>query len=363
MQHRPSVAFISGSKAADGIFHGNFQVYRAAQQLAFPSRWFQCVDPSDPDGHYGGGVTLQGWQLPSQVLELGLNRLYKFPSEVKTLPEDRLFLCDPTFLRVANHTTSSRVIVHVHDLRPLTSHGDRWSTRWMFRYAIPRLKHVRRIMVNTEFVRGQLEALPGLDDKIYVLPPHVEISEEAAKAHVARSRERLARAETLRVVYVATDRPHKNLRFYFDLAEALSEERGPRFEFVLVSRLARRSRERLDRTRPANLTVVPFAPDVAPIYETSDLLAFPSLYEGFGLPMLEALSYGMPVVANDLEPMREILASGGTLVAPGDLAAWKEALRTLAEPRAYAVAAIRSMDRATTYSRDRFVPRVPGLLE
>lgn len=362
MPRGPSVAFISGSKAADGIFQGNFQVYRGAQELSLPARWIQCIDPGDSEGHYRGGVSVQGWRLPFRSLELGLNRLFKFPSEVKAAPEDRLFLGDPTFLRLANASTSTRIIVHVHDLRPLTRYGDRWATRWMFRYAIPRLKHVHRIMVHTEYVRRQLETLPGITPEIYVLSPHVEVLPDMARAHADLSQTRQSREGTVRVMYVATDRPYKNIRFFFELARALSDEREPRFSFVLISRLSRGSERELDRIRPTNLTVVPFASHLGPLYMESDILAFPSLYEGFGLPVLDALSYGMPVVANDLDPMREILDSAGTLAPAGDMAAWKEALRALAEPTAYREAAARSVGRAATYSRERFLGRIPGLL-
>ncbi len=51
-------------------------------------------------------------------------------------------------------------------------------------------------------------------------------------------------------------------------------------------------------------------------YEQSDLLAFPSIYEGFGLPVIEAQAVGRPVLTSDLSPMREVAGSGACLVNP-----------------------------------------------
>jgi glycosyltransferase involved in cell wall biosynthesis len=63
------------------------------------------------------------------------------------------------------------------------------------------------------------------------------------------------------------------------------------------------------------------------------LLAFPSVYEGFGLPPLEAFATGVPVVASDLPVVREVTGELAALAPVGDAAALAEALRgTLAEP-------------------------------
>jgi glycosyltransferase involved in cell wall biosynthesis len=63
------------------------------------------------------------------------------------------------------------------------------------------------------------------------------------------------------------------------------------------------------------------------------LLAFPSWYEGFGLPALEALACGTPVVAADLPALREVLGGQAELVPPGEVAALADALaRVLKDP-------------------------------
>lgn len=73
--------------------------------------------------------------------------------------------------------------------------------------------------------------------------------------------------------------------------------------------------------------------DLAGLLELASVVAVPSRYEGFGLPALEAMAVGVPVVAADTTALPEVLGSAGVLVPPGDVDAWAEALdRLLVDP-------------------------------
>jgi glycosyltransferase involved in cell wall biosynthesis len=67
--------------------------------------------------------------------------------------------------------------------------------------------------------------------------------------------------------------------------------------------------------------------DVPDLVAGARLLAFPSFYEGFGMPPLEALAAGTAVVASDLPVLREVLGDQATFAPAGDADAWAEALR------------------------------------
>gem|GEM_PF-185327 len=66
---------------------------------------------------------------------------------------------------------------------------------------------------------------------------------------------------------------------------------------------------------------------LAALYRRAELLAFPSLYEGFGLPILEAMSYGTPVVATNTSAIPEVGGDAAFYVDPGDEKALAEAIR------------------------------------
>lgn len=65
------------------------------------------------------------------------------------------------------------------------------------------------------------------------------------------------------------------------------------------------------------------------LFDSASIFAFPSFYEGFGLPLLEAMSRGLPILASDIPACREVLGSVGQFVAPEDSASWATHLSEL----------------------------------
>ncbi|MGC8628104.1 MAG: glycosyltransferase family 4 protein [Acidimicrobiales bacterium] len=71
------------------------------------------------------------------------------------------------------------------------------------------------------------------------------------------------------------------------------------------------------------------ARELAALYSGAAVFAFPSLHEGFGLPVLEAMAAGAPVVASDIPSLREVSGGAAMLVPARDVEAWAEALEAL----------------------------------
>lgn len=91
--------------------------------------------------------------------------------------------------------------------------------------------------------------------------------------------------------------------------------------------------------------------DKPALYRAADLFVFPSSYEGFGLPPLEAMACGTPVVAAEATSLPEIVGSGGVLVRTTDVGAWAEAMLSLwrDETRRRALAAA-ALEQAARFS-------------
>ncbi len=91
--------------------------------------------------------------------------------------------------------------------------------------------------------------------------------------------------------------------------------------------------------------------EVNDLYNASDLLLFPSLDEGFGYPLIESMSIGLPIVASDIEVVREICSNAALLVEPNSRA-FSTAIREVVE-RKEEMSAL-SLSRSVNFSPEIF---------
>ncbi len=81
--------------------------------------------------------------------------------------------------------------------------------------------------------------------------------------------------------------------------------------------------------RPERIEILGFVPDLAALYRQAEAVLVTSRYEGFGLPAVEAMASGVPVVAFENSALTEVVTGGGWLVADGDVDAMVKAVRAL----------------------------------
>jgi alpha-1,3-rhamnosyl/mannosyltransferase len=177
-------------------------------------------------------------------------------------------------------------------------------------------------------------------------------------AAVAAARRALGLAERY-VLSVGIDKPHKNLATLVAAWAAADARLGPERGAQLVLAGPRDPRYRAlddliaglgrpDRVR--RLGPVPEAL-LGPLYGGAAVFAFPSRYEGFGLPPLEAMACGAPVLAARASSLPEVVGDAGLLVDPDDVAGWAGALeRLLVEPGLAEALSARAVERAGRFT-------------
>jgi glycosyltransferase involved in cell wall biosynthesis len=138
------------------------------------------------------------------------------------------------------------------------------------------------------------------------------------------------------VLSVGTMQPRKNIPLLIH-ALARMKQHIPAAKLVLVGGKGGRHYDRLidDAIHEEHLEDSVVFPgyvrqtDMPAFYASATVLAFPSRYEGFGIPLLEAFSAGIPVLASDIPPFREVGGDAVSYFDPSDIAACADSLYTL----------------------------------
>lgn len=105
---------------------------------------------------------------------------------------------------------------------------------------------------------------------------------------------------------------------------------------------------------PDRIELLGFVPDLVAAYQRAEVMIMTSRYEGFGLPILEAMACGTPVVAFANSAIPEVAGDAGLLVPDGDVAALVSAVRSvLDDPSRRAELSARGVERARAFSWDR----------
>jgi len=200
----------------------------------------------------------------------------------------------------------------------------------------------------------------AIDDHFWLTPPEEE---------VARVRERYQLDHQF-VLYVGNIKPHKNL---VRLIEAFDELRrsGPEELKLLIigdeiSKLPSLRRAVHRHKLHKHVRFLGYVSDgtLRILYRLASLFVFPSLYEGFGLPPLEAMASGTPVVTSNQSSLPEVTGDAAVLVDPYDVSSIVDGMRrVLTDPVLAANLRRRGPERAREFSWPRSVQKIRAVYE
>ena len=194
--------------------------------------------------------------------------------------------------------------------------------RWYFRMFGPRsIRRARRIMVSSKAIRRQLIDLYHIAaDRVAYVPLCADaIFTPRPGDEIASVRKRFGLPERY-VLFVGTVDPRKDLARLRAAYELLPPDLADDSALVFVGRI-NRGAERLARLlrRPGprgHVIGLDYVPrEVLPaIYSGSAVFVYPSRYEGFGLPVLEAMACGAPVIVSSAEALTELVDDAGVVL-------------------------------------------------
>ena len=232
-----------------------------------------------------------------------------------------------------------RVVLTIHDLQPLDLSQNFSTTKRLYlRFMLGRsAKAADVICVPSEFTSCRVTALLGVEpERIRIVPwclRAIVLSEQSDSLELSSVRSQLAQRRSPYFLYPAVTYPHKNHLMLLQ-AFALLRQSVPQASLVLtgasgsmeesVQKLIRK----LGLSESVQRTGRVSAAELEDLYAGASAVVLPSLYEGFGLPALEAMARGCLVIGSDQGSLPEVLAAPD-LVDAEDLTAWATAMQAV----------------------------------
>ncbi len=296
-----------------------------------------------------------------------LSRLTRWPMD-KTFGAVDIFHATNHLLA---HFGQAKTIFTLHDL--IFLHYPAYHlpyNRWYLTFAMPRYLRAADVII-TPSICSKQDAI-----KFYGLPEEkIKVIYEAA-APIFRPATDPTHLECIRqkyglpqkfILHVGTIEPRKNLTRLLAAFKPLLAE-WPALKLVLIGKKGWLYADFFQKLRNLGLEEAVIFPgyiaeaDLPACYQLAEVFVYPSLYEGFGLPPLEAMACGTPVVSSDSSSLPEVVGDAGLLVNPTDPAALTGALqRALADEALRADLSRRALAQARKFSWHRAVDELVGV--
>ncbi|MCK4672939.1 glycosyltransferase family 4 protein [bacterium] len=257
--------------------------------------------------------------VPVRIPVIGPNRdisIFKLRNKIN---KHDLFHCLSSYFPIFGVSIPS--IITVHDLKYLL-YSDFFGNKikefyysWVIRRGITRTKHI--IAVSSATKRDLLN-LGVPSEKITVIHEAATISSEERESDYRLTD--INGVEQPYLLFVGVNRPHKNVSRIIEACGILRDNLGkecPGFVFVGARFDTLRQRyASVDKSKKLIFLGAVSDEKLKVLYKHAFALVFPSLYEGFGLPILEAMVMGVPVITSNCSSMPEVAGDAAILIDP-----------------------------------------------
>ena len=268
-------------------------------------------------------------------------RYWTYPYRIRWMGADILHVLDHSYAHIVLTWGKGPRIVTVHDLLPVmtierggNSMRERMRNRLLER-VLKALRTADAWIVATEWLRGELGQWLGHDDRIHVIPYGVDDAFfHPPDATRAQTRRQLGIPEGAFVaLHVGSVGPRKNVPAVMAAVRGLRQAGMDAWLLQVGGAFSTEQEHDLATQGIKNVTrnVAEAAePDLRAAYRAADVLLFPSHYEGFGFPVLEAMASGLPVVTSGAGGLAEVAGDAAVVVGGRETEPYVKAIRRLA---------------------------------
>ena len=256
----------------------------------------------------------------------------RLPKLLKQMNID--ILHSPGFIAPLKMTAKS--IVTIHDMT-FFSHPQ-YHTRfkqYYFKKMIPlTVKKANIIIADSENTKKDIHKYLNTE-KSKIITIHLGASEDFKKIDRNKAKKFISKKYSIKnkfILFVGMIEPRKNLQ---RLVDAFIQIKNPELKIVIVGKKGWQMEEFFKMIKDSKLEDTIIFPgyvpdeDLVKFYNAAEIFVYPSIYEGFGIPVLEALACGCPVITSNTSSMPEITGPAAKLIDPNDTDDIKKTIQKL----------------------------------
>lgn len=253
-----------------------------------------------------------------------------------------------------------KFMVTIHDVKPLLFQTGQRSPNWMERLLAPnRFKMIDHVATISEASRRDIAQRLGFpDDRITVVYPGVDLDQFHPLGGTQSMISRISGTKPY-ILCVGGADATKNVETLIDAFSLLPQRLQATYDLILAGDFRRREdiRDRVAKAGIERHTIFPGTVSderLIELYQHAAVFVFPSRYEGFGLPVLEAMACGCPVICSNAASLPEVAGDAALLRHPEDVKGFAEDMeRVLSDAVFQGTLRERGFLRAATFSWDR----------
>ncbi len=314
--------------------------------------------------------------LGKNKFRMRMERYLSYPLQAKKHQSSVNHIIDHAYGHLLKYVNPQRTIVSVHDLIPILAYNNKIPgisyphLPVLFKFSISSLKKARFVVAVSNSTKNDLINYCGLkEERIKVIYNGVEsrftpFSDEKKK----ELRKSFGFPDKgTHIILITGSLNYKNHVTAFKVIEILQQLAIRPIQLVILKGASNNLEIDSDSYRFENPLIILSGIDnnrIVELYNSVDCLLFPSLYEGFGWPPLEAMACGTPVVTSNVASLPEIVGDAGLMESPYDPVKLAEAVLILLENSEFRKIYIeRGLMRAKQFTWERCANRFEKLYE
>lgn len=242
----------------------------------------------------------------------------------------------PAFKYLFNIGSKVRYVVTIHDVIACL-YPEYFTLKmriWNRIFISNAVRIADRILTDSDSTRHDIERLfPGLKLQMLTVYPSIDSKYHTINndSLIEITRKNLDLPSNF-ILYLGTIEPRKNVLAIVRAYALLPQQLQVRYGLILCGRLGWLSDPIATEIKAlrsqGKIRMIGYVPHEAlpVLYNMADLFVFPSFYEGFGLPPLEAMACGVPVITSDVSSLPEVVGNAGIMIDPAEIGQLAEAM-------------------------------------